>query len=267
MRRAARGRTLLAGLTLLAGAAAIGADAESQRVAGTLNMNASLRIVSKIGPCPPGVSVSGACSARTSSGPFAGLGQVTGTYTFLLDVGPPTCANGWGKARAYPVRFAIASKGDILFELAEGAECVNEDADFAARAQTQTFTVTGGTGIYAGASGTGTVTRRLTTTSTGSAGEETWTGALTVPGLEFDLTSPTLAGAANKTVRAKKGAKSARVTFKVTAQDGADGVVPVGCNPRSGSRFKIGRTRVTCSSTDSSANTAKASFTVTVRRT
>ena len=68
MRRAARGRTLLAGLTLLAGAAAIGADAESQRVAGTLNMNASLRIVSKIGPCPPGVSVSGACSARTSSG-------------------------------------------------------------------------------------------------------------------------------------------------------------------------------------------------------
>ena len=94
-----------------------------------------------------------------------------------------------------------------------------------------------------------------------------WTGALTVPGLEFDLTSPTLAGATNKTVRAKKGAKSARVTFKVTAQDGADGVVPVGCNPRSGSRFKIGRTRVTCSSTDSSANTAKASFTVTVRRT
>ncbi len=257
---------MLVGLTLLAGAAAVGADAESQRTAGTLNMNASLRLVSILGPCPPGVSATG-CAARTSRGPFAGLGQVTGTYTFLIDVGPPTCANGWGKAQAYPVRFAIASKGEIHFELAAGAQCVNEDQVFAAREQTQTFTVTAGTGIYASASGTGTVTRRLSTTDTGSAGTETWTGTLTVPGLEFDLTSPTLAGATNKTVRAKKGAKSARVTFKVTAQDGTDGVVPVGCDPRSGSRFPLGRTRVTCEATDSSGNTATATFRITVKAT
>ena len=160
---------MLVGLTLLAGAAAVGADAESQRTAGTLNMNASLRLVSILGPCPPGVSATG-CAARTSRGPFAGLGQVTGTYTFLIDVGPPTCANGWGEAQAYPVRFAIASKGEIHFELAAGAQCVNEDQVFAAREQTQTFTVTAGTGIYASASGTGTVTRRLSTTDTGSAG-------------------------------------------------------------------------------------------------
>ena len=128
MRRAFRGRTVLVGLTLLAGAAAVGADAESQRTAGALNMNASLRLDSNLGPCPPGVSANG-CAARTSRGPFAGLGQVTGTYTFLIDVGPPTCANGWGKAQAYPVRFAIASKGEIHFELAAGAQCVNEDQD------------------------------------------------------------------------------------------------------------------------------------------
>lgn len=182
-------------------------------------------------------------------------------------MGPPSCADGFGKARAYPVRFAIASKGEIHFDLAAGAQCVDEETDYAVRAQTQTFTVTGGTGIYAGASGAGTVTRSLGTTDTGSAGIETWTGTLTVPGVEFDLTRPTLAGATNKTVRAKKGARSARVAFRVTAQDDRDGTLPVACTPGSGSRFKIGRTRVKCSSTDSSANTANASFTVTVRPT
>jgi hypothetical protein len=35
--------------------------------------------------------------------------------------------------------------------------------------------------------------------------------------------------------------------------------------PRSGSRFRVGRTRVTCSATDTSANTRKATFTVTVK--
>ena len=242
-----------------------GAWAGSQSAAATLNMSASLRLVSTLGPCPPGVSATG-CAARTSRGPFAGLGQVTGTYTFLADVGPP-CANGWGKALAYPVRFAIASKGEIHFELAAGSQCVNEDTEFAVRAQTQAFTVTGGTGIYAGASGTGIVSRSLASTGTGSAGTETWTGTLTVAGLEFDLTQPTLTGATNKTVRAKKGAKSARVAYRVTAQDDRDGTLPVACTPRSGSRLKIGRTRVTCSTTDSSANAANASFTVTVRRT
>ena len=132
--------------------------AGSQSAAATLNMNAGLRLVSILGPCPPGVSATG-CAERTSTGPFAGLGQVIGRYTFLIDVGPPGCANGWGKARAYPVRFAIASKGEIQFELAAGAQCLNEDLELAARAQTQAFTVTGGTGIYAGASGTGIVSR------------------------------------------------------------------------------------------------------------
>jgi hypothetical protein len=251
-------------IAVIAGALAVGADAESQNASGTLELNSKLKLVSVLGPCPPGVTAT-ACGARTSSGPFAGLGQVAGTYTFMSDVGPP-CANGWGKARAYPVRFAVASKGDILFQLAEGAQCVREESDFAVRAQTQTFTVTRGTGIYAGASGTGVVARSLGTTDTGSAGTETWTGTLTVPGLEFNVTAPTLAGATNKTVRAKKGAKSARVTFKVTAEDDTDGVVLVECDSKSGSRFPLGRTRVTCWATDSSANTVSASFTVSVRR-
>ena len=87
-----------------------------------------------------------------------------------------------------------------------------------------------------------------------------------MPGLEFDLTRPTLTGASNKTMKARKGAKSARVAFGVTAQDDRDGALPVKCSQRSGSTFRIGRTRVTCSATDSSANSAAASFTVAVLR-
>ena len=89
---------------------------------------------------------------------------------------------------------------------------------------------------------------------------------ISVPGLDFDTTRPTLSGATRKTVRAKKGAKTARVTFKVTAGDDQQGAVPVSCTPRSGTRFALGRTRVTCSASDASANVAVARLVVTVLR-
>ena len=80
------------------------------------------------------------------------------------------------------------------------------------------------------------------------------------------LTPPALLGAKSKTVRARKRAKRVRVVYQVTASDAVDGQLPASCNPRSGSRFPLGRTVVRCSATDSSANTANASFRVTVRR-
>jgi hypothetical protein len=95
---------------------------------------------------------------------------------------------------------------------------------------------------------------------------DNWSGTLTVPGLEFDTTAPTISGAVSKTVRAPKRAKNVRVTYKVTAQDAVDGSAPVTCKPPSGGRFKVGRTTFACSATDSSGNTAMANFTVTVKR-
>jgi hypothetical protein len=97
-------------------------------------------------------------------------------------------------------------------------------------------------------------------------GVEDWAGSLVVPGVEFDLTPPALKGAVPRTIRAPKGVKRVRVRYAVTARDDVDGRVPVVCKPRSGSRFAIGRTTVTCSATDSSANTATRKFTVTVKR-
>jgi hypothetical protein len=63
------------------------------------------------------------------------------------------------------------------------------------------------------------------------------------------------------------GAKSARVAFRVTARDDRDGAVATTCKPRPGSAFRIGRTRITCSATDSSANRATVSFVVVVKKT
>ena len=158
----------------------------------------------------------------------------------------------------------VATKGDIDLSLGEGAQCIEQEP---VRNQTQTFTITGGTGIYVGATGSGTVQRTLSgETATGRIGRETWTGTLDVPGLEFDVTPPTLTGVSAKRVRAPKRATRVRVTYNVTAQDSADGAVAVSCVPRSGSRFRIGRTLVTCSASDSSGNARTARFTVTVTR-
>ena len=195
---------------------------------------------------------------------MAGLGAVRATYAVLLHYGPPFCAEGIVKRLGYPALWAVANKGEIHLAVAEAAQCFDElDLGTA----TLAFTVTGGTGIYAGASGSGTVSHVASLSSDGkSRGEQTWNGTLTVPGLDFDLTAPTLAGAVSKTAKAKTGARSARVTFRVTARDDRDGALPVTCAPKSGSRFRLGRTRVVCTAIDSSANRKSAGFTVTVRR-
>ena len=98
------------------------------------------------------------------------------------------------------------------------------------------------------------------------AGTDTWTGTLNVSGLSFDVTPPTLSGLSNKTIRVRRTAKRVRVRFVVTASDQVDGPVHASCKPRSGRLFKVGRTVVTCSATDTSANTATGRFKVVVKR-
>jgi hypothetical protein len=262
--RGLRTVVVFAGLVVLLGAAgAAAATGASEFATGELALRAELRLNSNLGACspPPGVSE---CAARTGSGLVPGLGAVTEKYEFPVGLGQPSCAVGSGEALASSNRFVVAGKGEIYFALAEGGCIAQEEPIYN---QTQAYRITGGTGIYAGASGSGTVERRLgETTATGRHGTETWRGTLSVPGLEFDTTRPTLTGATNKTVPAAKDAKTARVRFTVTAQDDRDGVVPVRCTPRSGRRLRIGRTVVTCEATDSSGNTGRARFVVTVKR-
>jgi hypothetical protein len=252
-----------ASVTLAAIVAA--APGRSQPAASQLDLHASLSLEQdRTVPCPPGSPAALVCPAGKGEGVVTGLGAVTATYTVLLHTGPPFCTEGTIKRLGYPARWVVANKGEIHVAVAESAQCFLE---FDLGSATLAFTVTGGTGIYAGASGSGTVSHVASPSGDGKfRGVQQWNGTLTVPGLDFDLTAPTLTGAANKTVKAKKGARSARVTFQVTARDDRDGALPVTCAPRSGSRFRIGRTRVVCTATDSSANRKAAAFTVTVRR-
>jgi HYR domain len=229
-----------------------------------LVLKAKLRLNSMIGGCSspaPGDE----CAARTGSGVVSGLGAVTEKYEFPVGLGPPACAQSDGRALASSNRFVVAGKGEIHFTLADGG-CMVQQGIYN---EPQAYSITGGTGVYAGASGSGTVERNLGEPAyNGRSGPETWTGTLSVPGLEFDTTPPTFTGATNKTARAAKGAKTRRVRFTVTAHDERDVVAPVArCTPGSGGRFRIGRTRVVCEATDSSGNTGRTSFVVTVKRT
>ena len=252
-------------LTLVTAGGLVGslgmAATSAPTTAGTLSLQAALPVVSTPSSCPPEAPPGVAeCRIRTGQGPVAGLGTVSENYDFFWKWGPPSCPATGAKPLATTGRLIVANKGELHFALADGAHCVPEQD--LVRTEPQDFAITGGTGVYQGASGSGVVERVLNFGS----GTEKWIGTLVVPGVEFDLTRPRLTGATNKTVKARKDAKSARVVFRVTAQDDRDGALPVSCSPRSGSAFRIGRTRVTCAATDSSANTATASFRVTVQR-
>ena len=144
--------------------------------------------------------------------------------------GPSWCASPLQtKSLRYTARLSVAGKGEIHVAVADGAECL--DRSRAIRTQAQTFTVTGGAGHVPRSDGQRHPHAHVRARRPASRTErETWTGTLNVSGYEFDTTRPTISGATSKTVKAKKGAKSARVTFKVTTQDDTDGVVPTRCD-------------------------------------
>jgi HYR domain len=152
---------------------------------------------------------------------------------------------------------SAAGKGGITFT-ASAPDCQKQATS------TLTYAIAGGDGKYTGATGSGTLAIPSFTESS-FTGLQTWAGTLDVPGLEFDTTPPVLRGAVSNTVKAKTK-KGAVVRYTVTASDAVDGSVPVVCKPRSGSRFKVGRTTVKCSAADTSGNVASATFKVTVKR-
>ncbi len=237
--------------------------AQISYVTGTLDLRAELNMKSlRNAACPPGFSKTTECHPRTGQGTVSGLGSVTETYSYDTTIAAPECG-GLVKVLGHTAVFGVEGKGEIRFAVAEAPHCFSADAGLRA---TQTFTVTGGTGIYTVASGSGRIERRASFTEDGAIGVDTWIGTLIVPSLEFDVTPPTLSGATSKTVRIPKKTRSVRVTYNVTATDNAEASVPVACKPSSGTRFRPGRTTVTCSATDSSGNIGTAAFAITVKR-
>ena len=210
-------------------------------------------------PVPPGSSDL-FCLTHTADALVPGLGAVKLTFTTLFNYASD-CTRLWAKNAS----LVAGSKGSLQLAVT-APRC---EATAALVRGTVPLVVTGGAGSLAGATGGGTLTiGRYWGVQVGCCGRAEGELVLNVnaPNATFDVTPPVLKGAVSKTVRARKKARRVRVRFSVTAQDAVDGPVSAACKPRSGSRFKIGRTKVVCSATDSSANTGRAQFTVTVKR-
>ena len=253
---------LVAGATLVPLAAGSGA--------GTFSLHAEVPWqggpAACVGSYPPSVACYGRPGGQVA---VPGLGFVSQSYTYPVDLHPGTACPGGFHVLPYSARLVVRGKGEIVVAVAAAEGCLQGPPSDTVLSPTQTFTVTRGSGVYAGASGTGIVSRtRIGRAFSGHGyGTDVWEGSLFVPGLEFDLVPPAITGAIDKAVRAPRGVTRVRVRYLPAATDDVDGAVPVACRPRSGSLFRVGRpTIVRCSATDKSANTVGASFTVTVRR-
>lgn len=128
----------------LAGSAA-GMPAAQARVgeAGTLALRAALRIRGSHDPtCPAGTDDTVECHAHTGRGLVPGLGTVTTSYGFRVDLAQPGCVRVLG----YPVTLKVAGKGSVDVVLDAVGSCLSPDAVLSAA---QAFTIVGGSGLYA----------------------------------------------------------------------------------------------------------------------
>lgn len=256
-------RAIVAAALIAASALGGAASASPQQSTGTLQVAGAFRSQYKFDDayCPPGTEARTGCVRFVGTGAVPGLGRATSTYVKSLPPDDPDCP----VVQFNAATIEIAGKG-TLHVARQGRSC---GPTAPASVGPLNYTVIGGSDMYAGASGTlvfrSSVARMDVTCACGKS-TDTWTGRLTVSGMEFDVTPPTIDGAKSRTVRLSKSGKRARVRYVVRANDSVDGAVPVTCVPPSGSLFRLGRTTVACEAVDSSGNTGKARFTVTVRR-
>lgn len=208
--------------------------------------------------CPQGAAQSARCFALAATGAVPGLGTAKQSGVLEIDAPDTACAT----FQSEPV-LTVAGKGTIeLSTHTPAGKCINESAANGQVDGTEQLIVTGGTGDYAGASGSGTF--KVTAHVFGNQ-LDTIKATIVARSANFDLTPPVISGASAKLVRLPKGHSRVRIRYSVKAQDAVDGPVHTVCKPASGSLFKIGRTRVTCTATDTSANMSTARFTVTVK--
>ena len=251
-------RALLICAAALGSLAVASARAKAESV-GTLQVNSTL--IKQFGPvdCASGNPATAICfGERPLRGDVvSGLGNVTfAPYTgYWYDFGSP-CGHVHEQ-----IPILVAGKGEIDLVVTVTGCWTGDDFPPA------TVTVSGGSGLYAGASGSGMLefhTANITGPLSGNR-SITWTGTLNVGGLTFDTTPPQIAGATSKVVKTRLAA-GARVSYSVNATDATDGPVPAACLPKSGSVFPVGRTTVTCTPVDGSGNTATARFAISVKR-
>lgn len=146
-------RMAIAGILVAALAAGAEATGAPERASGSMAVNSTLRSAREATPCPPGTSERSTCFRYTAETTIRGLGRLTTAYTKLITLGDPDCEVLF----LNPAVLEVVGKGAVEFSTVRKT-CW--------RFQLPTtigpfeFTVTGGSGRYAGASGSLTFTRR-----------------------------------------------------------------------------------------------------------
>lgn len=234
------------------------ATAGRDRAVDTLQLTAAFTLRWHLTDCPAGTPATTNCYLYTGKGIVPGLGAAEESWITIVDDFGSACPHLHGLAT-----ITVTGKGDVEAGL-QLVGCAPTDHP-PNRSTPLAFTITGGSGAYAGATGDGTYVESPTETGAGSGGgSDNWTGTLSVGGLSFDVTPPAIAGAVNRLVTTK--GTGARVTYTLTASDDGGGAVSLSCLPPSGSRFPAGRTAVNCTAADTNGNAASARFFVTVKR-
>lgn len=253
-----RRRTASALLLALAVASGVAAaeNGAAGRASATLELRAAFAARYVRVQCAPNAPPGAQCRQYVGAASVAGLGRSTEAYVKVLD---GTCPPDNPVEEPRSAVIEVAAKGAIQLSL-PGPICAPSGSGHVGPLDA---TISGGSGRFAGASGNLVFESDVSLIGTT---RDDWTGSLTVPGYDFDLTPPVLRGTHSRTMRVRKNAKRARVVYVVTAHDAVDGAVKVACKPRSGSRFTVGRTVVRCVATDSSANTTTKRFAITVKK-
>ena len=235
----------------------------SGNAAGTITATIKVTIADDYRDCPPGTPPEATgCFSRKGTADVRGLGRVEESWDPVVDETPAGCEPASLRFLPSTGRFAVSGRGAIDVQVND-SKCLRFTPPSPV-VGAETFTVTGGSGKFAGASGAGTIGHF--SNGLGEPGHDTWRVTLVVPGFDFDLTPPTITGAADKRVGAPRNTKRIRVRYHVSARDDVDGALPVACKPKSGSFFRVGRrTVVRCSAKDTSANTQTTRFAITVR--
>jgi hypothetical protein len=202
--------------------------------------------------CPQGLSEGTECFHYSAGKLVPGLGRTSLAWNETI--------NRTGSCGAWKILDGswTTPKGTIPFTgTSEGCPSVNEGTG----ATVQIMFAPGSSGAF------GTATAKFGQVNISAIKTEPvrWSGTLAIPNVTFDTTRPKIAHVEKKVVKIHRGQRG-RAFYKVAARDAVDGLLKAKCRPRSGSFFPIGRTRVACSATDTSGNTATTSFLVIIKR-
>lgn len=264
MKRARLAGIVLAGLVAVAAAASVSRAGAAETFTAHTDFSSGWTADPCTQALPQGADHQ-LCFNHKATPLVSGLGRVSLSFTVWQVYFFPDCVH----LSVADGSVATSSKGTLHFAGTKtGCAGSLSDGNLVLKGQVP-VSVTGGDGDFVNGSGQGALTLLSTGTATNtSAGPATgeFKLALDLPNGTFDITAPTISGAISKHVRVPRKAQRARVPYRVTAHDSVDGHVPVSCKPRVSSSFRIGRTKVTCSATDRSANKATVRFTVTVAR-